>query len=237
MIKLFSTRRVYVRSDYQKAWYRYDEDCKKKEYLIYDYTLNIGDKVWLGWEDANMERDTAQFVVRDISIIEYLGVSRKQITLDYAGNDGLYSGKLTWVNGIGCIEHPFYSFAKMSDHEMRDNELLCLHLNNEQIYQNPNYNTCDTSYTSVSLIESAAFHISPNPFKDRINIDLNGEKILIIKMYAISGQEIPIQWTQNTQFAQIHLLEDGNMGVCLLQIITDQGSRNIKLLRLGDFTD
>jgi hypothetical protein len=56
-------------------------------------------------------------------------------------------------------------------------------------------------------------------------------------MFTITGQEIPLHWTRNAQTTQIQILEEGFYGVCLLQIITEQGSRNIKLLRLSDFTD
>lgn len=231
-----SSRKVYVRSDYQKAWYRYTEDCDDKEYLLYDFTLTYGEKVWVGWEDENLEKDTAQFVVREISMVEYFGVKRKQIVLDYAENDDLYSGKLTWVDGIGCLEHPFYPFAKMSDHEMRENELLCFHINANQFYQNTNYQTCDTSYTSVNDLSIQDFTMSPNPFQNHFRLDVGSVKVLDIKLYTITGIALLSQWTQNAQSTFIQVLDQQYSGICLVQIVTKNGFINTKLLRIRDFT-
>ena len=200
--------------------------------MLYDFSINSQDTVSVGWnQHLESEKDTALFVVVDISNLDQFGKTRKQITLAYAEEDEKYSGHLHWVEGIGSLEHPFYPFALLDDDLKHNYELLCLDSAGVQSYQNPNYQTCDTSYTSINEIETEQPCISPNPFKDQIRVQLNTEKILDVKVYDISGREIPLQWTQNTHFAQIQILEEGFYGVCLLQIHKEDGVENYKLLR------
>jgi hypothetical protein len=226
-----STRQAYIRSDENRAWYRVSADCEDEEYLFYDFSLELDDKVWVGWEDEVLDKDQARFQVVDIRMIENNGLLRKQITLDYIEEDGAYSGQLTWVDGVGSLEHPFYPFALMSDHFKRKNELLCMNNFNEVTFQNPPFTSCDTSYTAIDEINESGFLVYPNPFKDHLEIRLNGEKIENIQMYSITGQELPLQWTQNTQTAQIRILEEGVYGVCLLRILFQDQTANIKLMR------
>jgi hypothetical protein len=229
---------IYVRQDSLKYYYRIGQQCESREYLLYDFNLKMGDLIYLGWgQHEFVQRDTARFAVSDICELEQFGKTRKMITLaDFDGSIA-YNGSLHWVEGIGCLEHPFYSLVEMEDEYKKDYEVLCFDSTAVQFYQNPNYNTCDTSYTAIDEINESGFQVYPNPFKDQFEIRLNGEKIENIQMYSITGQELPLQWTQNTQTAQIRILEEGVYGVCLLRIKTEKLIKNYKVLRIRDFTD
>jgi hypothetical protein len=228
---------VFLRQDNLKYVYRIGNDCSSKEYLLYDFGLDWGDETYLGWgQHMFIQKDTASFVVSAIDYIQQFGVSRKRISLTYSEPDNSYTGELEWVEGIGSLEHPFYPFALMDNELKHEYELLCLDSLGTQIYQNPNYNTCDTNYNAINELIIEDWKIKPNPFHKYISISNENIEILDIHLFTITGQEIPLDWPRNAQTTLIRVLEEASYGFCLLQIITEQGSQNIKLLRLRDFT-
>lgn len=229
---------IYVRRDGQKYYYRIGLNCATREYLLYDFNFTWGDEAYLGWgQHEYIKKDTALFVVTNIDYIKQNGKLRRRITLANSEPGNSFTGRLNWVEGIGSLEHPFYPFALMDDELRHDYELLCFDSAGVQLYQNSGFQTCDTNYTFVNDLQANRFHISPNPFKNNVYLEFSGEKILEIKLYTTTGKELPTQWTQNSHSTQIQILDKQYSGICLLQITTETGTVNSKLLRIRDFTD
>lgn len=228
-------KRAYIRSNHEKAYYRNTEDCARKEYLLYDYTLNVGDTTYVGWNQYDwILKDTAAFVVKLVEEVEHFGRARKRLTLAYAEEDAAYTGQLHWLEGIGCEEHPFYPFAKMDDYLLHEYELLCFDSLGHQLYQSPNWNVCDTNFTSIGDIQKSVFNVSPNPFTNQLKITSEREEIQEIYLLSLTGQLIPISWDINSGNASVHISAKHPNGIYILRIITANGYRNIKLVMSGN---
>lgn len=224
---------VFVRQNDLQVYYRKGDNCSSKEYLLYDYSLNIGDTTYVGWDQYDWYgSDTAAFVVEQIEEMEQFGVLRNRFTLVYAGSDGAYSGQLHWLEGVGCEEHPFYPFARMDDYQMNEYELLCLDSIGHQLYQSPNWTVCDTNYTSIGDLESSGFEVSPNPFINRIYIASNNKEIKGIQLLTLTGQFIPISWSNNGRIANVRIPEESPNGIYILRIVTVDGYRNLKVMKV-----
>lgn len=231
-----SEKRAYVRSDHEKAFFRRTENCIEREYLLYDFSLNLDDTTWVGWGHHDSQaKDTAAFVVSKIEPFQQYGKNRKKLTLTYAEDDGAYAGKLHWVEGIGCLEHPFYPFAQMDDIFLHKYELLCYDSANVQYYQNPKYTTCSVNYIAVSDLESKGFSISPNPFNDNIRIYSEKEEIKDIQIYSSTGQLVPLNWYPEENTVLVELKGDHPNGLYVLRITTSNSQKNIKLLKISGF--
>ena len=72
---------AYIRNDGQRVLYRNTTDCIDKEYLMYDYSLAIGDSSYLG--QYLSEPDTGLFIVDTIDHVVINGVSRLRYTMLY----------------------------------------------------------------------------------------------------------------------------------------------------------
>jgi hypothetical protein len=230
---------IYILSEEQKAWYRKSAAENDQKFLLYDFSLSMGDTVYLGLENLTKEKvasDSMTYVIVNVETINLNGEHQKSMTLEAVENNTHFA-QLHWIEGMGCLEHPFYPFAQYNEILEGKDRLLCYYEDGLQFYQNSNYQTCDTNYTAINELTLYDWKIAPNPFQNNLRISNEEVKILDIHMFTITGQEIPLHWTRNTQTTQIQILEEGSHGVCLLQIITAQGSQIIKLLRLGDFTD
>lgn len=225
-------KRAYIRADHEKAYYRNREDCSAKEYLLYDYTLAVGDTAYVGWNQFDwIAKDTAAFVVKKVEYIDKYDRVRKRITLEYAEEEAAYSGQLHWLEGVGCEEHPFYPFAKMDDYLLHEYELLCFDSAGYKRYQSPNWSVCDTNYTSIGDLQKSGFTVSPNPFANQISITTEREEIIDIQLVSLTGQLLTISWKNNSGKASVLVSEEAPNGIYILRMVTANGYRNIKLVK------
>jgi hypothetical protein len=108
---------TYVREEGKKVFF-YVEECDK-EYLMYDYDLNVGDEVFLvpptsPTSDYNQDNpceltesdmNNYKFKVTVVDSIEYNQVKRKMLRLE-----NLYPHRYDiWVEGIGCMRGIIYN--------------------------------------------------------------------------------------------------------------------------------
>ncbi|NPD44465.1 MULTISPECIES: T9SS type A sorting domain-containing protein [unclassified Lentimicrobium] len=225
-------KRAYIRANHEKAYYRNREDCNAKEYLLYDYTLAVGDTAYVGWNQYEwIAKDTAAFAVTKVEDIEKFDRIRIRVTLEYAEADAAYTGQLHWLEGVGCEEHPFYPFAQMDDYLLHKYELLCFDSAGFKKYQSPNWSVCDTNYTSIDDLQTSGFSISPNPFVNQMKITSENEEIQGIQLLSLTGQFIPISWNNNGGIASVRIPEESPNGIYILRIFTANGYSNIKMVK------
>lgn len=226
---------AYFRSDHKQAFYRTDVNCTGKEYLLYDYSLSIGDSVVVGWNSWNNEetKDTAIFVLNRIDTVNQFGENRRRFHMEFAESNQSFTGSLKWVEGIGSEVHPFYPFALLDEELMHDYTLLCFDSAGTQFYQSPFWNTCDTNYTPVEEMGLAnSILISPNPFQTQLTIDSPNEKILQIKVYSITGKLVKDIAPANNQAVILTLNQDIPQGIYLVQIFTENKMVQRKIMKL-----
>lgn len=80
----------YFRSDSLRAYFRRTQNCSDKEYLLYDFSMEIGDTVYMGFElwSSWQPSDTAAFKLMSIDTIMQFGVSRRRFNMlhGFGGN-------------------------------------------------------------------------------------------------------------------------------------------------------
>ncbi|MFB6342544.1 T9SS type A sorting domain-containing protein [Saccharicrinis sp. FJH62] len=142
----------FIRIQDKKVYYRSKDN--NRDFLMYDFGLNIGDTVYCRLFDEKNEYypDTAVFWVNKIDSIATFEKNWKRFTMcyipypypeDYESTvDTMY-----WIEGIGSTLHPFYSYGGVLNMGSKK-ELLCFSLDGQLIYQNPLYNRCNIN-TSI----------------------------------------------------------------------------------------
>ncbi len=101
---------AYLRNEGQRTLLRSSTNCSDKEYVIYDFSMAVGDTVYPPLNADLFTPDTAMFVLQDIDTVDILGVERRRFSLLYDRcNTGMVNTPMEWIEGIGSTTHPFYS--------------------------------------------------------------------------------------------------------------------------------
>jgi hypothetical protein len=157
-------------------------------FLLYDFSLTEGDSILA---ESNGEYDL-YFNVTDVDTIDYNGVERRKITLQFYN----YAW-ITWIEGIGNIEGLLMDWRSytMAMDPMPDVRLRCYEYNEECLYSDFSFNEsiydCYTPlYTGLEENETQNnILLYPNPAKERLYINTS----IPIKQMTICnllGQEI-----------------------------------------------
>lgn len=93
------TKRVYIRKS---------SDCNEQEFLLYDFSTPIDQTLKCGFNLSNSFSEKE--IILSINNIENFtteGIQSKKIRLSYS----IYNvnWEMNWIEGVGCIEDPFYS--------------------------------------------------------------------------------------------------------------------------------
>jgi len=224
---------IYLRSTNKRAFYRLNKNCTEKEYVLYDFDLDIGDTIWLPWNQYyDVDIDTAAFVLSSIDTIQQFGVQRERFKMIYAQDNQLFEGSFNWIKGIGSETHPFYPFAKLNIDSLVDYSLLCFDSSGVQLFQNPWWNTCDTNYISIEKTQENDFIISPNPFTNKLKITASNKNIQMIKLYSITGKLIQETAIFDNKTVIFHVDPAIPQGVYLIKIFTDDKMVQKKILKI-----
>lgn len=149
---------AYVRNEGQRTWLRRSTDCSSKEYLMYDYSLAIGDTVYAGLNMDYVQPDTAMFVLQNIDTVQLSGIARRRFLMKYDRcNDGSLQvfSTMYWIEGVGSTTHPFYPVECICDFCEQGLLLLCCDSSDVQLYMDPSFNTCDTIISAVDEHQNA----------------------------------------------------------------------------------
>ncbi len=145
-----------------------DDDIER---LVADFSLQAGDEIsacsfWFG-----IEEQAVKIVLVDSVLINNQYRRRINIASAYSRNDEIED---SWVEGIGSIIHGlFFSMARGVPDATDEPVLLCMHVNNSLIYQNPLYNTCYVRNSGVNLDQNllVPIRIYPTLANDYIFIE------------------------------------------------------------------
>jgi hypothetical protein len=138
----------YVRIENEKVFVRKSNNCTEKEYLMYDFSLQINDAVYCGHNilDPYVATDTTMYWVAGKESITFFGVERKVLNMKYFVNGpGTPIRTVNWIEGIGSTDHPFFSLVCLIDYCESLYILLCYDSSGIQLYQHPDFATCNTN--------------------------------------------------------------------------------------------
>ena len=198
----------------------------QQEFLLYDFSLTEGDSILA---ESNGEYDL-YFNVTDIDTIDYNGVERRKITLQFYN----YAW-VTWIEGIGNIEGllmDWRSYTMVMD-PMPNVRLRCYEYNEECLYSDFSFNEsiydCYTPlYTGLENNEfENEVSVYPNPAKERlyINISLPIKELTICNLL---GQEI--QKYNNLETTSSINISGLNEGVYFVKIYTEKVVHTTKII-------
>ncbi|RLD67312.1 MAG: hypothetical protein DRI84_02790 [Bacteroidetes bacterium] len=211
---------AYFRSDSLRTYFRYGSNCLDKEYLIYDFSLNVGDKVYPGYE-VNLPgfSDTLLFRLESVDTLIYMGVDRIRFKMRYYINypyDTSYYRIMYWLKGIGSLMHPFYSLKCMQDGCESHYDLLCYDSLGVQLYQDMVYNTCDTTTIGIDVPQNkVGFRVYPNPIVDYFNVFVENQanyseiELIIYDIQVREVKRICLNNLKNRNIVDVHGLKSG----------------------------
>ncbi|MEE0883406.1 MAG: T9SS type A sorting domain-containing protein [Bacteroidales bacterium] len=198
----------------------------QSEFLLYDFSLTEGDSILA---ESNGEYDL-YFNVTDVDTIDYNGVERRKITLQFYN----YAW-VTWIEGIGNIEGLLMDWRSytMAMDPMPNVRLRCYEYNEECLYSDFSFNEsiydCYTPlYTGLEENETQNnILLYPNPAKERLYINTS----IPIKQMTICnllGQEI--QKYNNLETTSSINISGLNEGVYFVKLSTEKGVYATKII-------
>lgn len=198
----------------------------RPEFMLYDFSLTEGDSILA---ESNGEYDL-YFNVTDVDTIDYNGVERRKITLQFYN----YAW-VTWIEGIGNIEGLLMDWRSytMAMDPMPNVRLRCYEYNEECLYSDFSFD--ESIYDCYTLlyagVENNEFEnevsVYPNPAKERlyINTSLPIKELTICNLL---GQEIQkYNMTEKTSSIDISGLKEG---VYFVKLSTEKGVYATKII-------
>ncbi len=223
-ITTIDEKQVLVSEDSLKTWTKvgnikevdkkvYFRNLENKQGLLYDFSLKKGDSI--NTVNTYLQfMDSITYKVINVDTVNYFGINRTRLEIRAV----LYSCRDYWIEGIGSVSGLFRTIFCMPG---GFSKLLCVHENSNQIYQNPQRNTCYEldNKTEIKEISKSEFHIFPNPTSGKIYLDgLSETPNLNMSVYSVLGTLI---YRQNIMTKEIDLnLEKG------IYILSFQGKDN-----------
>lgn len=179
-IKLEGAYRIDGNQVYFREWESDDNAYDDEEELLYDYDLEEGDFF-------HDDDDHPMQVTSVTTIIDNNGVERKKWEFSFMQ---LPDETEFWIEGVGS-SRGFLNVGNYTPGE--DGEifhLLCMHNDDNVIYLNPEYNTCDIDDIEENSVASS-FEIYPNPASEVVKI-LNDSNLTVtsIEIIDMSGRSV-----------------------------------------------
>lgn len=138
-----------IKESGKKVYFR---DLENNQGLLYDFGASVNEIVKVVNYAQDIELDTIVVRVEKIDTIEYLGIQRQRFEV----KDTLSSQIDYWITGIGSIKGLLNPCLELCG---GFRELLCVHDDGSQIYQNPNRLTCYINDTCTKPIANFDYYI------------------------------------------------------------------------------
>ena len=225
----------YFRSDSLRAYFRRTLNCEDKEYLLYDFSMDIGDTAYVGFElwGSGQQEDTAGFKLISIDTITQFGTPRRRFNMihgfpSYGIND--YYRHMAWIEGMGSDNDPFYPFLCLWDGCESWYTTLCFDSAGIQLYQHPDFGTCSATSVGIDEVEPTLdITISPNPFTHSFQINSDA-RIRNVEVYSILGEMIG-RFEGKEDALAIELPHHLSAGMYVVHIRTNQGILSKKVFK------
>jgi len=215
---------------YEDFWYGYREENMKiykseiysdVEELIYDFSLTVGDSVYV--DSVYYSFNYAHVIIVDSVMV---GSSfRKRIQFDDPPE--------LWIEGIGSLYSPFNPIRwcmQMGAGSL----LLCASDTTGNLYMNPEYNSCYLDTTMTDLKEygsvSSEVIIRSNPMHESavINAGSNKDEFTSYNLYNSAGLLVQQEKIQNVEFTLYR--KNLPAGIYLLQLIGRKQIQNFRIV-------
>ena len=231
--------KYYFRSDSLRTYFRKNNNCNGKEFIMYDYSKNVGDSIYVGFNIyQNNSLDTALFIVDSIKTGNFMGINRRIFHLHFYPEpilDPTLYRQIDWIEGIGSNTHPFFPFACILDYCENSLQLLCYDSMGVNLYKDPFYNTCDTSDTDVNIDKLTIKNhltICPNPFNNNLSLALENAVISEVEIFNLFGERFFIIEQNPKNSIEIENINNLYPGIYLIKVQTDKGLFIEKIIKI-----
>jgi hypothetical protein len=182
----------YIRNQEDKVFFRVTNSCEDKEYLMYDFSLTVGDTIYCGYnlvyvitQPENYDYiDSTKFWLVAVDTVNILGAHYNRYKMHFDLDpmyDGGYNGEMYWIEGIGSTKHPFYVFYRWQSKKTWY-DLACMESNGVLIYKNQDLGINCDSITGLNnqsgQLLTDIIKIYPNPAGRSLNVELPNESII-----------------------------------------------------------
>ena len=231
---LLNKKKTYIRTENQKVFLRETNSCLGKDYVIYDFSKNIGDTIYLAYDLSNTAYlDTIPALISNIDTIDFLNSRRRRFLVKFnpSGQSNFFR-QMYWIEGIGSDMHPFYSYIHTFDAWETEYQLLCYSQNNIQLFQNWNYQSCDINTSVRNTQNENKVFVSPNPIADFFDIKHpNSIDLIQIEMFDYTGKKIFCRQGKSIENKRIFMNSKYNSGLYILKIATNFELYTIKIIK------
>jgi len=162
----------------RKIYLRHETGDESWDELLYDFSMKMGDT--LNYY-RNQKDGEIHYTVRVDSIVNFeLGngfKTRKFYNSCKLGWEDEFRDCGNWIEGMGTFYgiYPVQKIGITGNHITKT--LLCFKKNDELIYKNPDYKTCDENSDAINEIGYKRLKILPNPVNDHLSIELPEEEL------------------------------------------------------------
>ena len=203
----FENAELYFREETSTGrLYRYFPMIDEEEVLLCDMTLTVGDTFYHidSWGMAHP------------SVVESVSFENGRKVIRFALPYLPWHDALTFREGIFPNNFPIGYL----DYYDCENNLLCEYKDGEQVFENPEYNTCYIDETSVQEQDLQYVSLYPNPASDIVRVE--GITVAEVQVYNSIGQLVKTVYDSN-EINVAGLPE----GVCQLRITDAEGRSHV----------
>ena len=169
----FENAELYFREETSTGrLYRYFPMIDEEEVLLCDMSLTVGDTFY----------QISNWGMAHPSVVESVSFENGRKVIRFALPVYPWHDALTFREGIFPNNFPI-GYLDYFDCE---NNLLCEYKDGEQVFENPEYNTCYIDETSVQEQDLQHISLYPNPAKETVLIE--GAKAAEVQVYNVFGQ-------------------------------------------------
>jgi len=211
----------FIREDTMtgRAWYL-DKSWDKKEFLIMDLSLNVGDTFFI--HKIEFPEDSIAIV----DSIKYDG-GNKKIFLSENDNPVLLGESLTFIEGTGPNAGIIFQLYQSSVQFGDGSILLCAHKDSIQTYTNSSpyfIGQCFVLWGGVAenQLDKSKLTLFPNPTSDKVQIDYKGALPYSIEIMDYTGKFISSKTDINSSPLDFDMTEYPH-GIYLLKVKGNDG--------------
>lgn len=219
-----------VRIDGERVYGRKSKECADKEYLLYDFSLELGEELYIGNSLLSpIGPDTTLVRMVEIDSIELVNqrAERLKLLYDRCNQDELYD-TLYWIRGVGNTLNPFFSFKCFCDICEVISSTVCMQIANKTEYALWEGSCTINVSTREEGSEEEGIQVRPNPFNTRTFIEgPKGVKILDVK--TIAGNSLVYESRRvDDHTIEMTLIDGFYKGIVLIVVENDGEKRVIK---------
>ena len=221
-----------IREEDKKVYYAGDDyggyNHGGEEFLLYDYTCDIGDTVYHDYTDERFHYT----IIKAIDSVKIAGEYRKRYKVKMNSLQP-FEGEEYWIEGIGNVKNGILgAITLITEPGYQINwELVCYQEDGRQVYLNPSYEECypgemmaPPSGPGSSAIntsnEGSAISIHPNPFEHKLHIKNLCKQNVTLKVIDILGRVV-IQ--KELVYSDNIINISGHHGLLFITLMDEQG--------------